>query len=47
MLLLDLINPEILKESHSGNALITASKVANATAFAGNALKKHGRNPLQ
>lgn len=30
-----------------GSALITASKATNATALAGNALKKHGTNPLQ
>jgi len=30
-----------------GKALITPSNATNAIAFAGNALKKHGRNPLQ
>ena len=32
---------------YSGNALITDSNATNAIAFAGNALKKHGTNPLQ
>ena len=32
---------------HSGSPLITPSKTTNATAFAGNALKKHGPKPLQ
>lgn len=32
---------------HSGNALITPSNVISAIAFAGNARKKHGANPLQ
>jgi len=33
--------------SYSGNVLITASNATSAMAFAGNALKKHGTNPLQ
>lgn len=32
---------------HHGNALITPSKATNAIAFAGNALIKHGKKPLQ
>src|SRR5204862_923615 len=32
---------------HHGNDLITPSKATSAMAFAGNALRKHGRNPRQ
>lgn len=32
---------------HHGNVLIIASNANKAIAFAGNALRKHGRNPRQ
>ena len=32
---------------HSGRPLMTPSNAASATAFAGKALRKHGKNPLQ
>jgi hypothetical protein len=39
--------PSLLLHTHPGNPLTTPSNATNATAFAGNALKKHGKNPLQ
>ena len=37
----------LILHGQSGNALITPSKAARATAFAGKARRKHGANPLQ
>ena len=35
------------EHTHQGNALITPSNATSATAFAGKALKKQGKKPLQ